>query len=95
MILLSLVVGALAVARVTRLFVEDRITLGYRRWIINKWGPDSLGAYFAGCPWCTSIWVAALLMPPAALFPNRWVIAALAVPAASLLAGFAAKLEEK
>lgn len=95
MILLSLVVGALAVARVTWLLYEDRITSPLRRWAVNKWGENSLPAYMAHCPWCISIWVALFIMPAAALWPNKWVIAALAVPAASLVAGWNAKrLEE-
>lgn len=95
MIGLSLVVGALAVARLTRLLVEDRIMLWYRRAVITKAGDQSLAAYFVMCPWCTSIWVAAAVMPIATLFPNRWVIAALAIPAASWVAGAAAqRLEE-
>lgn len=87
MIVVSLVVAVLAVARLTRLLTEDFITVGYRRWIVNRWGPDSKMSYWAHCPWCTSMWVAPLVMPWAVLFPNQWVIAALAIPAASLVSG--------
>jgi hypothetical protein len=87
MLLISLVLGLLAVTRVTRLMVEDRLTLTYRTWTVKKWGSESLPAYFVYCPWCTSIWVGMLVMPGAILFPNKWVIAALAIPAASMVAG--------
>lgn len=92
MLVISLVLGALAVTRVTRLLVEDRLMLRYRNWMRTRWGEASLGAYFADCPWCTSIWVGALIMPPSTILPNLsvpyvWVLAILAIPASSLVAG--------
>jgi hypothetical protein len=86
-LVLSLVVAVLAVARITRLLTEDRLALGYRRWIVNRYGEDSLPAYLAHCPWCTSIYVGLPIMPLAALWPHRILIAILAVPAASMLTG--------
>jgi hypothetical protein len=86
-LMISLVVAVLAVARITRLLVDDRITIAWRRWVINKWGEESLPSYLVHCPWCMSIWVAIPTMPCAVLFPNVWVIAALAIPAASMVAG--------
>jgi hypothetical protein len=41
-----------------------------------------------------SLWISIPVMPVAALFPNRWVIALLAIPAASYLAGFLANRED-
>ncbi len=92
MLVISLVLGALAVTRVTRLLVEDRLALRYRNWARTKWGEGSLAAYFVDCPWCTSIWVGALVMPPSTILPNMsvpyvWVIAILAIPASSMVAG--------
>lgn len=86
-IVLSLVVGVLAVARLSRLLTTDRLTIGYRRWVVNKWGADSMPSYLAHCDWCTSMWLAVPIMPVAALYPFTWVIGILAVPAASLVAG--------
>ena len=88
MLVLSVVVGVLAVARVTRLLVEDQLLVKYRQWVVRRWGDSSMASYLAHCHWCTSIWVATLLMPVAILFPNKWVIAALAIPAASMVAGY-------
>ena len=85
-LIISLVVAALAVARITRLLVEDRLTVSWRQKVIKKYGPDSLPSYFVHCPWCTSMWVS-VLMVPAALFPYPWVIALYAIPAASMVAG--------
>lgn len=83
----SMLVGMLAVARLTRLLVDDEITVGIRRWVIKRWGEESKLTYFIHCPWCTSIWIGALVMPPAVLFPYVWVVALLAVPASSMVAG--------
>lgn len=83
----SLVVAALAVTRITLLLYDDQITVGYRRWVIKRWGEESLPSYLVHCPWCTSMWVSIPIMPAAAIWPNHWVIAAFAIPAASLIAG--------
>lgn len=94
MLIISVVVGFLATARITRLLVEDRLTVAWRRWVVRRWGEDSLPSYFVHCPWCMSMWLAAPIMVPAALFPNKWVIAALAIPAASLVTGLLLSREE-
>ena len=87
MLLISLILGVLATMRLTRLMVEDRIMLAYRVWARKKWGDESLAAYFVDCPWCTSIWVGALVMPWTVLYPNRWVMSVTAILAASLVSG--------
>jgi hypothetical protein len=86
-LVLSLIVAVLAVARITRLLYEDQLTIGYRRWVVNRWGEKSKMAYLAHCPWCISIWVAMAVMPVATIWPNKWIIAAFAIPAASMLSG--------
>lgn len=93
MLIVSLVVAAIAVARITRFLVDDRLSDGYRRWIVKRWGEDSKISYLAHCPWCTSIWIAAPIMPvPVFLLmswtePITWVIATLSIPAASMVSG--------
>lgn len=87
MLFACLAAAVLAVARITRLLVEDRLMAGYRRWMVRRFGEDSLSTYLAHCPWCTSIYVALVVMPPAVLWPGRWTLAVLSVPAASMLAG--------
>ncbi len=86
-LILSLVVATLAVARITRLLTEDFLTVGYRRWVVNRWGAESKASYLVHCAWCTSIWVALPIMPIAVLFPGLWTIGILSIPAASLVAG--------
>jgi hypothetical protein len=92
MLVVSLVVAALAVARITRFLTEDFLTVGYRRWVVQRWGEDSKMAYLVHCPWCTSIWVGLPVMPAAVLITVpmslwSWVVAVLSIPAASLVAG--------
>lgn len=94
MLILVLLAAVLAVARITRLFVEDRITMGLRRWVVDKYKGDSLPSYFVHCPWCMSIWISAIIMPIAIAWPNRWVLGVLAVPAASYLTGLLANRED-
>lgn len=92
-----LVTAYLAVARITRLLTEDRITVPLRRWIVNKWGENSMTAYLAHCPWCVSMYVATIIMPITWIvidvldsqFP-WWltlIAAAMSIPAASHVAG--------
>jgi peptidoglycan/LPS O-acetylase OafA/YrhL len=87
MLVISLVVASLAVARLTRLLVDDQLTIGLKRWAIRKWGDTSWQSYLVHCPWCVSVWIALPVMPVATLWPSRWLIAALSVPAASMVAG--------
>lgn len=87
MLILSLVMGLLAVARITRLLVDDELTNKYRLWVIKRWGETSWQSYLAHCPWCCSVWVAIPVMPAAVLFPNVWVISAFSIPAASMVTG--------
>jgi hypothetical protein len=63
-----LVVYALAVARVTGLVTTDTITEpardGVISWLDDR--PRTLGAFVAKlitCPWCASIWLAAVAAP--------------------------------
>jgi hypothetical protein len=92
-IVVSLVVAALAVARITYFLVEDNLSNGYRRWVVNRWGADSKPSYLVHCPWCTSVWVALVIMPAATipLLPldsfSSWVVTVLSIPAASMISG--------
>jgi hypothetical protein len=90
--IIVLIVAMLAVARLSMLVVDDQILLSFRRWAINVWGQDSPLAYFVLCHWCISVWWAAIVMPVAVFWPNKWVLAVLSIPAASLIAGFMGKL---
>lgn len=86
MLVLSLIVAALAVARLARLVAEDQITVGFRRMVVNRFGPEGWLTKLVHCaPWCMSVWFS-ILMPVAVAFPNRWVIGVLSIPAGSMAA---------
>ena len=87
MLIVSLIVAALTVARITRLLVEDKIMVGYRQWAVKKWGSESLAAYFVHCPWCTSFYVGLPIAPVAVFFPYPWVVAIMLPFAYSMIAG--------
>lgn len=87
MLILSLVVATLAVARITRFIVEDRLTARVRRWVVRRNGDDGLITYWIHCPWCMSIWIALVAMPVATLFPNIWVVLFFSPWAASMVTG--------
>ena len=86
MLILSLVIAMLAVARLARLIAEDEITVGLRRWVVGWNGEHGLITKLVHCaPWCMSMWFS-LIMPVAVLFPRIWLIAVLSVPAGSMVA---------
>ena len=54
---ITLAVGALVTARLTRLVTTDRITMAPRRWVLLKLDPEGLPAYLLACSWCASTYV--------------------------------------
>ena len=65
----NLLTLTLATRRGTRLVMEDKITEPIRN-LIFKHAPDHPLAYLITCPWCTSIWVAAVLVILPTLSPK-------------------------
>ena len=65
----NLLTLTLATRRGTRLVMEDKITEPIRD-LIFKHAPNHPLAYLITCPWCTSIWVAALLVILPSLSPR-------------------------
>lgn len=57
----DLVLGALAVHRLTRLITADKIAEPLRERAVEVAGPSDEPeglAYFVTCPWCVSMWLA-------------------------------------
>lgn len=84
-----------ATTRLTKLIVDDRITLGLRQRVIRRFGQESAGAYLVTCPWCVSPYMATVVTLPAVLWGAdylawhiRFVLCALLIPTASYVAGF-------
>lgn len=80
----AVVVYALAVARVTGLIVADELTEPAREYLRHHLGTTGLGWFLRGiinCPWCASIWVAAVAAPIAYWWGAQpWAL----IPAAAL-----------
>lgn len=56
---ITLLVAALATARLTRLVTRDQITHPLRRAILARLDHDGMAAYLIVCDWCTSMYIAA------------------------------------
>ena len=89
---ITLLIAALATARITRLFTRDRITHALRRRILLRLDADGLLAYLIVCDWCTSVYVSAGVVALVIWGGTTgwWVMAALAF---SHVAGWLASKE--
>lgn len=90
------VLVTLACARITRLFIGDKLTEAWRRRIVNKYGEQSLMAYWVHCPWCLGMPVSVIGAIAWATTTLPWQSWWLAVPAAlaiSHLIGLLHRLE--
>lgn len=92
MLITCLLVAFMAVTRLSMLLTQDQLTIGYRQWVIRRFGEGSTMEYLAHCDWCTSMWLALVIMPPVLIWPNIWSLTAVSIPAASLVAGLLSKL---
>ena len=91
---MTLILCALATARLTRLVVEDRITLAPRAWLLRRLPEDGMLAYLIVCPWCVSVYVGAGVGAVGGLAGWwSWVLAPFAALAFSYVAGFLASRE--
>lgn len=59
----AFVAMALAVARLTGLITEDKITEPVRIRVLDRLEEDSKLAYLMTCPWCVSIYLGVLAAP--------------------------------
>jgi hypothetical protein len=77
---ITLVLAALATARLTRLITRDEITHRARRLVLARLDRDGLMAYLIVCDWCVSVYVGAAMAAVCAWGPSWtvWVMAALA-----------------
>ncbi|MFF1957970.1 hypothetical protein ACFVWX_13390 [Streptomyces sp. NPDC058220] len=86
---LTLVLAALATARITRLITADRITEAPRNWIIRRLPRESLAAYLLVCAWCSSVYVGSGMGAAWWAFGGeRWFAAGCAALAFSYAAGW-------
>ncbi|MGH3783162.1 MAG: DUF1360 domain-containing protein [Pseudonocardiaceae bacterium] len=89
---LLLLLDAAAVYRLTRLVTTDHWPLGWWRQHLREQHPTSPLTTWVHCPWCTSVWIAPVVLGLQALAPRAWPYAA-AVLAFSAITGLAATWE--
>ncbi|MGP4003436.1 hypothetical protein [Streptomyces sp. 8N706] len=76
--------------RITRFITKDLLAEGIRSWAAGRFGDDSRPAYLVTCSWCTSIWVAAAVVPLAYWIGDTlWFQGAAMVLTLSYLTGLA------
>lgn len=84
MLVLTLIAAVLAAARLARLVAEDKITVGFRRAIVARYGPTGWLTQLVHCaPWCMSVWFS-VLTPVAVFWHNQWVLALYSIPASAM-----------
>lgn len=96
----TLILAALATARLTRVITQDRITLAPRKWalrrLVNRYGEDHLLPYLIVCDWCVSIYVGAGVTAAwVTVGETLWFQAPAAALALSYAAGFLASKEDE
>ena len=63
-------IDLLAVYRLTKLIMDDRITMEFRDWYWSKFPANTKMGFLLTCPWCISIWSALVVFSARKLFPN-------------------------
>lgn len=90
----TLILSALAAARLTRLITTDRITQAPRNILLRKLPEESLMAYLVVCDWCVSVYTGAGVAAAGAMMDWwTWPVAVPAALAFSYTAGFLASRE--
>lgn len=87
-LLLNFIKDILAVFRLTKLIMEDRITLEFREWYWSKFPSNTKIGYLLTCPWCVSIWAAFIVVGARKAFPKSGDILS-TILAASAVTGLA------
>lgn len=92
--LVTLAVYALAVFRICRLIIEDTITEPIRNAIWKKFPPHTAFGYLITCYWCTSMYVASLIIICSILVPSV-VFIICSIFALSALAGIISHIMDR
>ena len=91
----ELLVAGLATYRIARLIVKDEIFSKLRNAIWKKFPPESNKfGYFFTCMWCTSVWVASLLVISRIIIPEATQVVE-TVLALSAIAGLLSAHEDR
>ncbi len=66
-------IDALAVHRLTKLVIDDKITEDFREKYFEKHDPQTTKmGYLMTCPWCVSFWAGAGVVTVRAVAPKAW-----------------------
>ena len=76
--MLSLLIDALAVSRLTRLVVDDKVAESLRFKVMGRF-PQSKVSYLVTCTACTSVWAAFAVLAAGKVPGIRWAVRALAL----------------
>ena len=94
--LVVLIVYALAVARVTRLVTDDKLTAAPRARLAEhlSQGGHPMLLYLIGCRWCASVWISAIAAPLAYYGGQTpWLIIPALALAFSMITGLLSEVE--
>lgn len=92
--LVELIVYGLAVYRVSRFIIEDTLPEPIRNAIWKKFPPHTTLGYFITCYWCTSFWVASIIIICSILIPSV-VFIICAILALSAIAGIVSHIVDR
>lgn len=90
----EVVIDAVAVYRLTRLLQRDTVppVAEIREWLMEHYS-DRRWAELLDCPWCASVWIAALVALARWRFPRAWPVLA-RVLAGSAVTGLLGQLDQ-
>lgn len=93
--LLTLLLLILAVARLTRLVVSDKISIPFKQWVMKRSGDFGWWTFAVHCPWCVGMWFSLGAAPLWYFFGHNpiFIVICLAL-AASHAVGLLAKLDK-
>lgn len=89
---LEATVDALAVYRITRLVVADKVTEPVREKVWESRDAESGLGYFVTCPWCVSFWVGAGVVAARQFAPSAWEPVARTMAASAVTGIISARL---
>lgn len=91
--LVTVLVLALAVYRLSRLVVEDTVLEPFRTWVWKKFPPSTMVGYWFTCYWCTSIWFATLVVFSYMIVPVPTTVISLVLALSAITGIIAARVD--
>lgn len=91
---LTYIVLTLATFRVTRFITTDFLFDPMRQWIWKKFPPETTKiGYLITCSWCSSFWVAAIIIAAYLLAPSITFVVSLVLSISSIVGYIAARVD--